>query len=120
MTERERLIELLDDEKGFSRWMTDDERRAKIADHLLDSGVIVPPVMIGDKLFCVIAGFNTPIEAYVWGVCADATETMTSFGYKVKYKIKDRFDYALHVTIGATAFFTREEAEKALKEREKK
>ena len=39
---RDRLIELLEAEGGFSRYMTDDERRERLADHLLANGVIVP------------------------------------------------------------------------------
>jgi len=46
MTDKERLIELLEQEKAFSRCMTDDERRERLADFLLENGVIVLPVPV--------------------------------------------------------------------------
>lgn len=48
---KDRLIELLEADGGFSRYMTDDERRAKLADHLLANGVIVPPVRVGQTVW---------------------------------------------------------------------
>lgn len=39
--QRERLVELLEAECGFSRYMTDDERREKLADYLIANGVTV-------------------------------------------------------------------------------
>ncbi len=53
MTERERLIELLEEENAFSRYMTADERREKLADYLLANGVIVPPCKVGDTMYKV-------------------------------------------------------------------
>lgn len=41
LNDREKLIELLEEENAFSRYMTDDERRAKLADHLIANGVTV-------------------------------------------------------------------------------
>ena len=44
------MIELLEAEGGFSRYMTDDERREKLADYLIANGVVIidpekyPPV----------------------------------------------------------------------------
>ncbi len=47
MTDKERLIELLEQEKAFSWYITDDERRERLADYLIENGVIVLPVPIG-------------------------------------------------------------------------
>lgn len=47
---RDRLIELLEEENGISRYITADERRERIADHLIANGVVIidpvkyPPV----------------------------------------------------------------------------
>lgn len=41
--QRERLVELLEAECGFSRYMTDDERREKLADYLMSNNVVVLP-----------------------------------------------------------------------------
>jgi hypothetical protein len=41
--QRERLVELLEAELGFSRYMTDDERREKLADYLMSNNVVVLP-----------------------------------------------------------------------------
>ena len=43
MNQKEKLIELLEEENAFSRYMTDDERRERLADYLLANGVIVLP-----------------------------------------------------------------------------
>ncbi len=50
---RDRLIELLEAEGGFSRYMTDDERRAKLADHLLAESVIALPCKFGQTVFVI-------------------------------------------------------------------
>ena len=119
---RDRLIELLEAECGFSRYMTDDERRAKLADHLLANGVIVPPCKVGDTVYRIVK-MGTGIHYKQIGRCGIGHTQ----GYKIvpcEEKIK-RFIRSVTVTknnlfdicenFGKTVFFTREEAEKALK-----
>lgn len=47
MTERERLIELLDQNCGYS----EEQKAETLADYLLANGVIVPPCKVGDKVY---------------------------------------------------------------------
>ena len=51
---RDKLIELLEAECGFSRYMTDDERRQKLADYLLENGVVVLPFPIGTTYYRIV------------------------------------------------------------------
>lgn len=55
MTDRERLIELLKEEKCFARYMTDDERREILADYLLSNGVVVLPCKVEDIIDKIIS-----------------------------------------------------------------
>ncbi len=101
MTDRERLIELLEQEKAFSRHLTDDERRGKLADYLLENGVIVLPCKVGDTVY----------ELKYYHCC---TNPELDF-----YDIDEKtFGLDMLNKIGKTVFLTREEAEQALKERE--
>ena len=115
MTERERLLELLEDEKGFSRWLTDDERRENLVDHLLEHGVIVPPVKVGDTVYHAF-----PKR----GVVPKTVKRILYGGYSSKGTcetvIYDDSYYYTTDYIGRDVFLTKEEAEAALKEREQK
>ena len=97
MTDRERLIELLED--TLHEWESDVsvQTLTEIAEHLIENGVIVLPCKAGDTLYCesAIKGHITYLEApnLEWIV-----ENRELFGKEI--------------------FLTREEAEKALKERE--
>jgi hypothetical protein len=51
---KEKLVELLEAECGFSRYMTDDERREKLADHLIKNGVIILPIPIGTEYYRIV------------------------------------------------------------------
>lgn len=121
---RDRLTELLEAECGFSRYMTDDERRAKLADHLLANGVIVPPCKVGQMVYMpwkwkgqegiacltvckIIVGM---IRDYVrTDFETDDDNYHSAYGY-------GEFDFD---DFGKTVFLTREDAEKALAERKK-
>jgi hypothetical protein len=107
MNERERLIEMLAD-VGLCHYDT-------IADHLIANGVIVPPCKVGDTVYRTqgnycgekifegvvdqIAIFNNR-EIRIW-----------VYGHPLGFGCDD---------IGKTVFLTKEEAEKALAEREQK
>ena len=95
MTDRDRLIELIIEAKK-----TDPETGSftdYLADYLIEHGVIVLPCKVGDTLYCesAIKGQITNLKApdLIWIV-----ENKELFGKEI--------------------FLTREEAEKAIKERE--
>jgi len=100
---RDRLIELLTDIipkiDNPLRYVI-DEIVERIADYLIANGVIVPPCKVGDKVYQT-----------------DGVRTYTSTINKIIYDTNSiAFDER---AIGKTVFLTKEEAENALKEREK-
>lgn len=115
---RDRLIELLGSFPTFvERTLADKwkpEAVERLADHLLAAGVIVPPCKVGQT---------------VWRICRNPM----SFEYEILEQgvwYIHMYEHGLHIylsplvsfrtsAIGKTLFLTREEAEKALKERSK-
>ena len=92
--ERKRLVELLGD------YLYSEQ----IADHLLDNGIIVPPVKVGQTVYIITEVSKTIIEVAVIGVwqCALNIALITEVG-------------TIHQnSIGKTVFTSREDAEKAL------
>ena len=96
------------------------KREAEIlADYLLENGVIVPPVKIGDTVYtnCSMQGWylrskDRPYKAKVVYMGINGTKNFMNVVYeKGEYMLSFDFD-----KIGKTVFLTREEAEKALKE----
>ena len=141
--QRERLIELLEAELGFSRYMTDDERREKLADYLLANNVVVLPCNVNDVLY-VIA---TKLPCYACKCCSDFCHKDCKISNKTKLVVKrakvDAVSFLhnsneIHVEIdgdkntnsysatyyfddfGKTLFLSREKAENVLKERKDK
>ncbi len=125
MDQRKRLIELLcaveckgdDRREGGCGFRQDDQcnRINKldrcmiecISDHLLANGVIVPPVKVGDTVW--IAGEYR-------GVYSAIVRTMFFSHSGVEMVRTTKCDIPFH-DFGKVAFFTHEEAEKALLER---
>lgn len=120
MTERERLLKLL---KGaetkvaemLSSPLSLDEWLGVYADHLLANGVIVPPVALGSihKVYVPIAGTTLVYGTKVYGIGVD------KYGDYVLNPIEypEKVIPICGFTIGKNVFLTKEEAEKALKER---
>lgn len=113
MTERERLIELC--KKANKEWLEKDYNGGTkksistyVADYLLSSGVIVPPCKVGDKVY-VFANEIRQKEIQKIEIGKNGYMALV-FGTTIYDNINQ---------IGKTVFLTREEAEKALKEREK-
>ena len=121
MEMRDRLIELINQAKDKTpcSYNTDIDcegivcsacENGSIADHLLANGVIVPPCKVGDTVFYI-----------------DTCETAEDFGKKfvsfsqVK-RISVDYEYVVladhTIVLWGGVFLTKEEAEKALKERE--
>ena len=114
MTDRERLINLMIDAKR-----TDPETGSftdYLADYLLEHGIIVLPCKVGDRVY-EVTGRKT---VSVYKVRAIRVEL---FGLFIEWDIVEGFVWqslsGINAgEIGKTVFLTREEAEKALKERE--
>lgn len=126
MTERERLIELLKSDSCQSPMLCDPNCKyanlercyeARTADYLLENGVIVPPVKVGDTVYtnCSMQGWylrskDRPYKATVvyMGINSEK-DYMNVVFEKGEYMLSFEFD-----KIDKTVFLTREEAEKAL------
>ena len=106
MTDRERLIDLMIDAKR-----TEPETGSftdYLADYLLEHGVIVPPCKVGDSVY-------RPSD------CLGVVQfVIISFNiYESEMFFTDDSENIIYLPdIGKTVFLTREEAERALKERE--
>lgn len=120
MTERERLIELLNDVASTqyegdkiikSELDIDDEDINHIADYLLANGVIVPPCKVGDTVYQVTRNFISEfrvrfIEISTCGNLFLHTDLINGIVYTGEIFSKSE--------IGKTVFLTKEETEKAL------
>lgn len=103
MTGRERLTALLMAGAGVFISKNGALNCTKLADYLLEHGVIVPPCKVGDMVYRV-----TTLQ-----------KEELIFENIIKRVIYDAGDCAFDErAIGKTVFLTREEAEQALKERE--
>lgn len=122
MTEREKLIELL---LKVDYALDTDGRKARdsaefIADYLLSNGVIVPSVMPGQAVYIVdsaiygiIEGKITHLEFNTYTTPMEWITVAGNYPWLGELEDKNRIDLLL----GKTVFLTKEEAEKALKER---
>ena len=111
MTDRDRMIEILQD--TLHEWECDVSIKTltEIAEHLIENGVIVLPCKVGDKVY---------FDTYLHG---DSVGVQSHKVINVKYVITTEPskggigaeipDYAF----GKTVFLTREEAKKALDEK---
>ena len=132
MTEREKLIELI----SQVQYMGGLE--CKLADHLLSNGVVYPPCKVGDKVYVADNGGireATANEIFYHGgddwiillsfdcdyECVNCPFSSWSQEYSGEYSCGG--EYGCWNTefkdFGKTVFLTKEEAEKALKEKQK-
>ena len=108
MSERERLIEVLQNCRIQTRVTGDISYKSayeKIADYLLASGIIVPPVKIGQTVYHF--GYSFDVEKIE--ILQDETI------YRCGNPGTDDYMAFCESDIGKTVFLTKEEAEKALK-----
>ena len=115
MTERERLIELIQS-ADISLFGTDKSFAEGYADYLLANGVIVPPCKVGTHLYRITHPYRKAPKVTEYIV-----KNFRTFGKKHRLQIEVQ---ALNVPItnwmNYTDFYkTKEEAEKALKARGK-
>ena len=114
MTDRERLINLMIKAKR-----TEPETGSftdYLADYLIEHGVIVPPCKVGDKVYYI----EMCRTAEDWGKLYISWEEVKQLSFNKHGRWLVLIDNALFdwSEIGTVAFLTREEAERALKERD--
>lgn len=106
MSERERLVELLLESEPIKERDLDDDwgdnEISDIAEYLLENGVIVPPVKIGDTLYMIVEKRSKISREY--------------FHFIKKTKLTFLNLERVLKNWGKTVFLTKEQAEKALKE----
>ena len=132
MTERERLIELLmqgdiaASKQGVFNCCMCRREAETIADYLLESGVIVPPVSLGEKIYEIISLKDREPYFITATVCAVhiADGSRNSCQRKRESYIIAECPGTKYVhkypisKFGKTVFLTQEEAKQALKESE--
>ena len=111
MTEREKLIELM----STAGWniFSDAQAKEQLADYLLANGVVVLPVdMIGNTLWFINCDNNI--------VCDKINKITICDSHDVYIFLQNSGDEPYELSdIGKFLFYTREEAENALKEQKK-
>ena len=131
MTDRDRLIELTSGLPFSAEYEKYNslEFAEHLADHLLSNGVIVPPCKVGDTVYIknrpLIISF-LHIENEVYDVvqfdcddCGDCPFYEDDVSFEGEHDCKTMgYIQFTEKDIGKTVFLTKEEAEKALKERE--
>lgn len=110
MTQREKLVELI----GNALAMSED-----VADYLLKNGVIAPPCKIGDKIWLVFSPKHpaNPADKGKWFMIEDGVQRII-FGAKGLSIETWNVGTIPEKEINKQLFFTKEEAEKALAEKE--
>ncbi len=114
MTERERLIELL---KKLGNEENDGINAESIANYLLENGVIVPPVRVGNIAYFVLYdGVDDE-----WFISEEPIVDVCTKGFYTSGKngSTENCDLWLWSCVGDDTFFDKEEAEQALKEKGK-
>lgn len=124
MTDRERLIELLED--TLHEWESDVsvQTLTEIAEHLIENGVIVPPCKVGDYLYTnsAMQGWymrkrNAPYRVKIVFIGLNDSEKMGGGVLHVLYENDWMLEFPFS-DIGKTIFLTYEEAKRLLKERD--
>lgn len=108
---KERLVELLGN--AVYDYLCDTTKRSKkeyIADYLLANGVIVPPCKVGQILYVIEAGLINEAKVKEYKYCSNSNN-----GVHWHIVFEDLFAMS-EAHIGKSVFYTREEAEKKLKE----
>lgn len=118
MTDRDRLIELVDKAKEeYANDVTDHTETDYIVESLLNEGVIVPPCKVGDTVYYFV-DINIPqrlmLESRIYHI--EITEITMKFYFHTVKKCQYRYGHFDFNDIGKTVFLTKEEAEEKLKE----
>lgn len=114
---RDRLIDLLTDNLTHCDNPLQyiyDEIVERLADHLIANGAILPPCNVGDTVYWILPDLDG------WHVSKDTVTEVGSKGFWVSMytETDDMDDFTSWDEFGKTVFLTREDAEKALRERD--
>ena len=117
MTDRDRMIEILQD--TLHEWECDVSIKTltEITEHLIANGVIVPPCKVGDFVYVIRRKEKRKKGGYWNSICFTKKVMQTAIKDGTAYidcKRATKTDFSL---VGKTVFLTREEAEKALEEK---
>jgi hypothetical protein len=125
---RDRLIELIEKADETVMGFSIDGDVSRLADHLLDEGVIVPPCKVGDIVYAPHWHWGTYIKGDIMPYqITNITITQNKKGeWTKKYRAMEvengkTRDWQLNfefTELGKTVFLTREKAEKALERSE--
>ena len=120
MTNRERLIELLNVTQLICAVYNGVTNTMQMADYLLENGVIVPPCCIGDTVYEIRENGKNPISGKRFDRCITTVQMLDCAAIRKStlYAKEKRYAKNDSVRLGKTVFLTREEAEKALEESE--
>ena len=113
MNDRDRLIELIEQAEGLKN--NDFPSVEEIADHVLADGWIRMPCKVGNTVWFLVKGFDFPFEAKVNKLVIQQTGIVMSCGLKGYYSAS-----CMITDFGKTVFFSKSQAEEALKGREEK
>ena len=108
---RERLVELLW-QWGVQQYIPFHTEIAMLADHLIANGAIFPPCKVGDTVYRLVA-CPPRVSKYTWEIVE-----IKIFADEI-HLVDDSDNVFSADEIGKTVFPTKEEAERALKERER-
>lgn len=122
---RDRLVELLTDNLPHCDnplQDTYDEIVKRLADHLIENGTILPPCKVGDTVYFFSSVLEEVCESKVIKIEQNYYTPSNPFWFSIEYLSKQIGTQVIHIpinqAIGKTVFLTREDAEKALRERE--
>lgn len=110
---RDRLASLISEAEGLVN--NDLPTVEQIADYLLANGGIVPPCKVGDTVYSIVEGIDLVLVGEVYEYVVGREHFVFRSTRKGYFTLS-----FTELDIGKTVFLTREEAEKALAEREGK
>jgi hypothetical protein len=113
MTDRDRLIELLQAMPYLDVLYGTQEEWESVADRLLANGVIVPPCKVGDRVYSINIGDKKTLKIWIEPNGDRITQIKIN---RDGYHFKCWWGYFHLSDIGKTVFLTKEEAEEKLKE----
>jgi hypothetical protein len=119
MTDRERLIELISTKQtnGVTEYANfPTVSNVELADYLLANGVIVPPCKVGQTVYFVYETDNETMFIDK-GTIQSLSIDENGIWFRAIYENLSSYWHTA-LSIGDTVFLTKEEAERALKERE--
>lgn len=93
-----------------------------LADYLIENGVILTPCKVGDTVYFFSSVLEEVCESKVIKIEQNYYTPLNPFWFSIEYLSKQIGTQVIHIpinqAIGKTVFLTREDAEKALRERE--